>query len=395
MNTFGPLPLTLYVHLPWCERKCPYCDFNSHPLKTNLPESDYIDGLIADLEAVEKTYPKRRLQAVFFGGGTPSLFEGNQIARLLERLDQHGWLDSQTEITLEANPGSAEADRFRRYRDCGVNRLSLGVQSFNNKSLSVLGRIHNGEEAKKACRAIREAGFDNFNIDLMHGLPGQATADALADLRAALDFSPTHLSLYQLTIEPNTAFAANPPVLPDEEVLWDIRCVVQDLACEAGFEHYEVAAFARPGYRCRHNLNYWEFGDYIGIGAGAHSKLSVENAVYRWSRPRHPREYLKTVTAGTVPDTGPPLTAAALRFEFLLNALRLEAGFEKDLFAQRTGLEWKKEEPLFKDAANAGLLHLDETRVQTTPLGWRFLDDLLERFLDQPKRADVHNMMLQ
>ena len=314
---------------------------------------------------------------------------------MLERLDHHNWLDSQTEITLEANPGSAEADRFRRYRDCGVNRLSLGVQSFNNRSLRVLGRIHNGEEAKEACRAIREAGFDNFNIDLMHGLPGQVTTDALADLRAALDCSPTHLSLYQLTIEPNTAFAANPPVLPDEEVLWDIRCAVQDLACEAGFAQYEVSAFARPGYHCRHNLNYWEFGDYIGIGAGAHSKLSVENAVYRWSRPRHPREYLKTVTAGTVPDTGPPLTAAALRFEFLLNALRLEAGFEKDLFAQRTGLDWKKEEPLFKDAANAGLLHLDETRVQTTPLGWRFLDDLLERFLDQPKRADVHNMMLQ
>ena len=395
MNTLVPLPLTLYVHLPWCERKCPYCDFNSHPLKTDLPASDYIDGLIADLDAVEKTYPKRRLQAVFFGGGTPSLFEGNQIARLLARLDQHDWLDSQTEITLEANPGSAEADRFRRYRDCGINRLSLGVQSFNNKSLRVLGRIHNGEGAKKACRAIREAGFDNFNIDLMHGLPGQATADALADLRAALDFSPTHLSLYQLTIEPNTAFAANPPVLPDEEVLWDIRCAVQDLACESGFEHYEVSAFARPGYRCRHNLNYWEFGDYIGIGAGAHSKLSVENAVYRWSRPRHPREYLKTVTTGTVPDTGPPLTTAALRFEFLLNALRLEAGFEKDLFAQRTGLDWKKEEPLFKDAANDGLLRLDETRVQTTPLGWRFLDDLLERFLDQPKRADVHNMGLQ
>ena len=394
MNTLVPPPLTLYVHLPWCERKCPYCDFNSHPLKTDLPASDYINGLIADLDAVEKTYPKRRLQAVFFGGGTPSLFEGNQIARLLERLDQYGWLDSQTEITLEANPGSAEADRFRRYRDCGVNRLSIGVQSFNNKSLSVLGRIHNGEEAKRACRAIREAGFDNFNIDLMHGLPGQATAEALADLRAALDFSPTHLSLYQLTIEPNTAFAANPPVLPDEEVLWDIRCAVQDLACEAGFEHYEVSAFARPGYRCRHNLNYWEFGDYIGIGAGAHSKLSVKNAVYRWRRPRHPRDYLKTVTAGTVPDTGPPLTAAALRFEFLLNALRLEAGFEKDLFAQRTGLDWKKEEPLFKDAANDGLLHLDENRVQTTPLGWRFLDDLLERFLDQPKRADVHNMML-
>ena len=394
MNTLVPLPLTLYVHLPWCERKCPYCDFNSHPLKADLPASDYIDGLIADLEAVGKTYPKRRLQAVFFGGGTPSLFEGNQIARLLERLDQRGWLDSQTEITLEANPGSAEADRFRRYRDCGVNRLSLGVQSFNNKSLRVLGRIHNGEEAKKACRAIKEAGFDNFNIDLMHGLPGQATSDALADLRAALDFLPTHLSLYQLTIEPNTAFAANPPVLPDEEVLWDIRCAVQELACKAGFEHYEVSAFARPGYRCRHNLNYWEFGDYIGIGAGAHSKLSVENAVYRWSRPRHPREYLKTVTVSTLPDTGPPLTAAALRFEFLLNALRLKAGFEKDLFAQRTGLDWKTEEPLFKDAANDGLLHLDESRVQTTPLGWRFLDDLLERFLDQPKRADLHDMML-
>ena len=383
MNIIIPPPLTLYVHLPWCERKCPYCDFNSHPLKTDLPASDYINGLIADLDAVEQAYSKHHFHAVFFGGGTPSLFEGDQIARLLERLDQHGWLDSQTEITLEANPGSAEADRFRRYHDCGVNRLSLGVQSFNNESLDVLGRIHNGEEAKEACRAISEAGFDNFNIDLMHGLPGQVTADALADLRAAFGFSPTHLSLYQLTIEPNTAFAANPPMLPDEAVLWNIRCAVQDLASQAGFEQYEVSAFARPGQRCRHNLNYWEFGDYIGIGAGAHSKLSLEGEVYRWSRPRHPREYLKTVAAGSAPDAGPPLAPAALRFEFLLNALRLKAGFPLHLFEQRTGLDWKEEKAFFEDAANDGLLRLDETRVQTTPLGWRFMDDLLERFLDQ------------
>ena len=200
--------------------------------------------------------------------------------------------------------------------------------------------------------------------------------------------------MYQLTIEPNTRFAADPPTLPDEETCWQIRCILEERAADAGYERYEVSAFSGRGNRCRHNLNYWEFGDYIGIGAGAHSKLSVKNAVYRWSRPRHPREYLKTVTAGTVPATGPPLTAAALRFEFLLNALRLKAGFEKDLFAQRTGLDWKNEEPLFKDAANDGLLHLDETRVQTTPLGWRFLDDLLERFLDQPKRANLHDMML-
>ena len=200
MNIIIPPPLTLYVHLPWCERKCPYCDFNSHALKTDLPATDYINGLLADLGTVEQAYSKRHFHAVFFGGGTPSLFEGDQIARLLDRLDRRGWLDSETEVTLEANPGSAEADRFRRYRDCGVNRLSLGVQSFNNESLGVLGRIHNGKEAKKACRAIREAGFDNFNIDLMHGLPGQVTADAVADLRAALDFSPTHLSLYQLSL---------------------------------------------------------------------------------------------------------------------------------------------------------------------------------------------------
>ncbi len=303
-------------------------------------------------------------------------------------------MDTEPEITIEANPGSAEAGRFRDYRNCGVNRLSLGVQSFNNQSLNALGRIHNGDDAKKACRTIVDAGFENFNIDLMHGLPGQSPAEALADLREALAGSPTHLSIYQLTIEPNTAFAANPPALPNEQVLWDIRSAVHELAVAAGFEHYEVSAFARPEHNCRHNLNYWEFGDYIGIGAGAHSKLSLDDAVYRWHRPRHPREYLATVAKEGIPDLGPPLTADALRFEFLLNALRLKAGFDYRLFEQRTGLYWPEHKSLFESAVDDGLLLTDDGRVRTTPLGWRFLDDLLQRFLSPPEVAPARDMMI-
>ena len=303
-------------------------------------------------------------------------------------------MDTEPEITIEANPGSAEAGRFRDYRACGVNRLSLGVQSFNNQSLDALGRIHDGNDARKACRAIADAGFENFNIDLMHGLPGQNSADALADLREALAGSPTHLSIYQLTIEPNTAFAADPPSLPDEEVLWDIQCAVHDLAGAAGVEHYEVSAFARPERHCRHNLNYWEFGDYIGIGAGAHSKLSLDGVVYRWHRPRHPREYLSTVAKDGIPELGPPLTPDALRFEFLLNALRLKAGFDYRLFEQRTGLVWSEQEALFESAVDDGLLLVDNARVQTTPLGWRFLDDLLQRFLSPPEAPSARDMMI-
>ena len=339
-------------------------------------------------------HPDRRFGSVFFGGGTPSLFDSHQIERILNYLDKGRWLDSDPEITIEANPGSADVSRFRAYRDCGVNRLSLGVQSFNDQSLSALGRIHNGRDAARACRAIQNAGFDNFNIDLMHGLPGQNTADALSDLREAITWSPTHLSLYQLTIEPNTAFAADPPLLPDEEVAWEIRCAVHDLAEASGFEHYEVSAFAQPERRCCHNLNYWEFGDYIGIGAGAHSKLSFGGAVYRWRRPRHPREYLRTIGADCTPDPGAPLQPHELLFEFMLNALRLKRGFDPRLFEQRTGLDWSRTQPLVETAVADGLLLADHARIRTTPLGWRFLDDLLQRFLSQENTPIARDMMV-
>lgn len=257
-----------------------------------------------------------------------------------------------------------------------------------------MGRIHNGRDAARACRAIQDAGFDNFNIDLMHGLPGQNTADALSDLREALAWAPTHLSLYQLTIEPNTAFAADPPLLPDEEVLWEIRCAVHDLAGTSGFEHYEVSAFAQPERRCRHNLNYWEFGDYIGIGAGAHSKLSFGGAVYRWRRPRHPREYLRTMASHCTPDPGAPLQPHELLFEFMLNALRLKRGFDRRLLEQRTGLDWSRTQPLVETAVADGLLLADHARIRTTPLGWRFLNDLLQRFLIQENTPIARDMMV-
>ncbi|MDP6551643.1 MAG: radical SAM family heme chaperone HemW [Arenicellales bacterium] len=383
----------MYVHLPWCQRKCPYCDFNSHPLKGDLPASDYVDALLADLESVGGMHPDRRYSSVFFGGGTPSLFDSHQIERILNHLDKGRWLQTNPEITIEANPGSAEVRRFQAYRDCGVNRLSLGVQSFKDQSLNALGRIHDGHDARQACRAIRDAGFDNFNIDLMHGLPGQNQADALSDLHEALTWAPTHLSLYQLTIEPNTAFAADPPLLPDEEVLSAIRCAVHDLAGRSGFEHYEVSAFARPEYRCRHNLNYWEFGDYIGIGAGAHSKLSFGGAVYRWRRPRHPHEYLRIMATGCTPDPGPPLQPGELLFEFMLNALRLKMGFDYRLFEQRTGLDWSRQQPLVEKAVADGLMRADRGQVSTTPLGWRFLDDLLQRFLSREEEPLTRDMM--
>tara|TARA_B100000959_G_scaffold73184_2_gene77739 strand:+ start:841 stop:2016 length:1176 start_codon:yes stop_codon:yes gene_type:complete len=384
------VPLALYIHLPWCESKCPYCDFNSHPLHGDLPTARYIEALLADLETVSELRDQRIFSSVFFGGGTPSLFSAADIGYLLERLQKQQLLHSDAEITLEANPGSAEAGRFKAYRGCGVNRLSIGVQSFNDNRLKSLGRIHNGTQALNACASATAAGFVNFNVDLMHGLPGQDEPGALVDLEFAIETGATHLSLYQLTIEPNTLFAADPPPLPTEDTAWAIRCAVQARAVSAGFNHYEVSAFSQPGHDCRHNLNYWQFGDYIGLGAGAHSKITRAEGIYRWIRPRHPREYLGKVTAGLEIDLGVPVGVDELVFEFLLNALRLKGGFSPDLFVQRTGLPFQHLQPAIDQAVVDGLLVSDNKRVCTTPLGWRFLDDLLQRFLvdgDPPSRA--------
>ena len=374
-------PLALYVHLQWCERKCPYCDFNSHPLRGQLPAEEYTNALLGDLHDALPLTDERVFDTVFFGGGTPSLFPADSIKTLLESLTSAKRLADQAEITLEANPGSAEAGRFLGYRDAGVNRLSIGVQSFNDEHLSLLGRIHSADQAHRACQAAHEAGFDNFNIDLMFGLPTQTPVEATDDLNAAISERPTHLSLYQLTIEPNTAFAAEPPELPSDDASWDIRCAVQERAQAAGFQHYEVSAFARPGRECHHNLNYWRFGDYLGIGAGAHSKLTLGSGIHRWHRPRHPKAYVESMAQPSTPQIGCALETADQTFEFLLNALRLKEGFHPKLFKQRTGMDWPFESDEVQGAIADGLLYCSSEQIRTTALGWRFLDELLQRFL--------------
>jgi putative oxygen-independent coproporphyrinogen III oxidase len=375
------IPLALYIHLPWCESKCPYCDFNSHPLRGVLQADRYIAALLTDLDSTARFRAGRSFSSVFFGGGTPSLFSAANIGCLLDRLEREHLLGNTPEITLEANPGSAEASRFRAYRDCGVNRLSIGVQSFDDRALKALGRVHDSAQARAACASVSAAGFDNFNIDLMHGLPGQDEGGALADLDTAIEAEPTHLSLYQLTIEPHTAFAADPPQLPTEETAWDIRCTIEQRAATAGFDHYEVSAFSLPDKRCRHNLNYWQFGDYVGLGAGAHSKITQAGTVYRWARPRHPRDYLNRADSGLEIDNAAPVSLDDVTFEFLLNALRLKGGFSPELFEQRTGLAWQQLLPAITKAKTDGLLEKSDDWVCTTVLGWRFLDDLLQRFL--------------
>ena len=361
-----PRGFAIYLHWPFCLAKCPYCDFNSHPLRGVLQADRYIAALLIDLDSTARFRAGRSFSSVFFGGGTPSLFSAANIGCLLDRLEGEHLLGNTPEITLEANPGSAEASRFRAYRDCGVNRLSIGIQSFDDRALKALGRVHDSAQARAACASVIAAGFDNFNID----------QDATSILEA-----PTHLSLYQLTIEPHTAFATDPPQLPTEEAAWDIRCAIEQRAAAAGFDHYEVSAFSVPDKRCRHNLNYWQFGDYIGLGAGAHSKITRAGTAYRWARPRHPRDYLGKANSGLEIDNAVPVNLDDVTFEFLLNALRLKGGFSPELFEQRTGLAWQQLQSVITKAKTDGLLEKSDDWVCTTALGWRFLDDLLQRFL--------------
>ena len=374
-------PLSLYVHLPWCEQKCPYCDFNSHALRQTLPENDYATALLSDLESAAQQVGDRVLCSVFFGGGTPSLFSAQSIAAVLESAHTLIGLADGAEITLEANPGSADEARFAAYRSAGVNRLSLGLQSFSDPQLKALGRIHNADQARQAVITARDAGFEKINIDLMHGLPDQSMSAAAHDIESAIAFSPEHLSLYQLTIEPNTRFAADPPALPDEESCWQIRCAVEERAADAGYERYEVSAFSERGSRCRHNLNYWKFGDYIGIGAGAHSKITDRQGIWRCAREKHPRRYIETTATKQSPPSLQSVSGSALAFEFALNALRLKEGFTVALFEQRTGLSWESLSGTLAEAEERGLLKVNTDRVCATPLGYRFLDDLVELFL--------------
>ncbi|MBL8419983.1 MAG: oxygen-independent coproporphyrinogen III oxidase-like protein, partial [Dechloromonas sp.] len=328
-------PLALYVHVPWCVRKCPYCDFNSHEAAGAIPETEYVAALIADLQSALPLIWGRPLVSVFFGGGTPSLLSPAAIDELLAAFRALAMLSPGAEITLEANPGTVEAGKFAGFRAAGVNRLSLGIQSFNDDHLKALGRIHGAAEAKRAAQ-LAGAHFDSFNLDLMYGLPGQTTEQALTDVEAALVFAPPHLSCYQLTLEPNTRFAAFPPTLPEDDLCADMQEAIEARLAAAGYANYETSAFARAGRQCRHNLNYWHFGDYLGIGAGAHSKLTLHDRVLRQMRWRQPAAYLENVRGGSPVQEAHEVAAGQLPFEFLMNALRLAAGFQPALFEART-----------------------------------------------------------
>jgi putative oxygen-independent coproporphyrinogen III oxidase len=376
-------PLALYVHIPWCVRKCPYCDFNSHERTGALPEAEYVDRLILDLEAALPSVWGRRFTSVFIGGGTPSLFSPASIDALLSGVRARLALDPEAEITLEANPGTVEAARFRGFRAAGVNRISIGVQSFDERMLAALGRIHSADEARRAIEAALSS-FDNVNIDLMYALPGQTAAMARADLDEALRFGLPHVSAYQLTLEPNTVFWSKPPALPEHDVAADMQLAAEESLRAAGYEHYETSAFARPGRRCRHNLNYWRFGDYLGIGAGAHGKLSFPDRVTRHARAKQPNEYMK-------PDARVEesvVSAEELPFEFMLNTLRLVEGFDVRLFSERTGLPISRIDKPLLEMERKGLLERDWKHLRPTERGRRFLNDLLEAFLpDRPAPA--------
>ncbi|AQR65232.1 YggW family oxidoreductase [Aquaspirillum sp. LM1] len=376
-------PLSLYIHFPWCVRKCPYCDFNSHEPRSALDQDGYIDALIADLESALPLIWGRRVQTVFMGGGTPSLFSPAHIDRLLRALDARLKLNPDAEITLEANPGTLEIAQFAGYRAAGVNRLSIGVQSFNSGHLSALGRIHGATEARRAAEQASRH-FDTFNLDLMYALPGQTLDQALADVEQALALGARHLSAYHLTLEPNTLFAARPPAnLPDDDLAADMQEAIEARLAAAGFVHYETSAFALPGHQAQHNLNYWTFGDYLGIGAGAHGKLSFHDRIQRDMRHKQPAAYLAGVAQGSQVQSSQPVAQADLAFEFMMNALRLTDGFALSLFNERTGLPLSAILPALEQAEQRGWLAREQGLVRPTLLGQRFLNDLLEVFLPE------------
>ncbi len=370
-------PLSLYVHFPWCVRKCPYCDFNSHQARGDIPEQAYVDALIADLEAALPQVWGRPVSSVFFGGGTPSLLSGEAVDRLLAAFRARLALAPDAEITLEANPGTAEAARFAAYRAAGVNRLSLGIQSFDDTKLAALGRIHSGIEARRAIDlALRH--FERVNLDLMYALPQQTLDEARRDLDIASASGAQHISAYCLTLEPNTPFHSTPPPLPDDDLAADMQDMAEEALAAAGFEHYETSAFARPGQRCRHNLNYWTFGDYLGIGAGAHGKISFPDRIVREMRRKHPADYL--AAADRVQERH-DVASADLPFEFMMNALRLVDGFESRLLAERTGIGLAAVWSRIEEARAQGLLDVSPVQLRPTPQGRRFLNAMLRLFL--------------
>lgn len=380
-NFSAHLPLSLYIHLPWCVRKCPYCDFNSHTAEAHLPEDAYVAALLADFREQLPTLTDRSLISIFFGGGTPSLFSSTAIEKIVRGIQREMAFDPAIEITLEANPGTVDESRFQGFRQAGINRLSIGLQSLQNDKLQALGRIHNRDYALRAIEAAQRAGFTNFNVDLMHGLPGQSVQDALQDLQDALVYSPPHLSWYQLTIEPNTLFHHQRPTLPQEDVLWSIQEEGQKILAAHDLSGYEISAYSRAGHQCVHNTNYWEFGDYVGIGAGAHSKITNINQqiITRHWQVKNPRDYLAPTKQFVATQT--VLTENDIRFEFMLNALRLAKGVPAALFPQRTGLNLTSLEPMLSFAKEKRLLVDDDHLICATALGQRFLNDVISLFL--------------
>jgi oxygen-independent coproporphyrinogen-3 oxidase len=379
----NPPPLSLYIHIPWCVKKCPYCDFNSHESRhknNEIPEATYVDALIADLELATPKVWGRKIKSVFFGGGTPSLFSAESINRILSHVRMLTPLEFDVEITMEANPGTVDATNFIGYKQAGVNRLSLGIQSFNNQHLRALGRIHNSEQAFSAVEIALKT-FEHVNCDIMYGLPNQSLDDAMQDAQTAVNLSPTHLSFYHLTLEPNTPFYRTPPSLPDDDSASDMQIGIETLLAANGYEHYETSAFAKKGKQAKHNLNYWQFGDYLGIGAGAHSKLSYHDKITREIRHKHPNAYMEKAIQGKSVEREWLIPKDELGFEFMINALRLVDGVPIGLFQQRTGLNIRTLETAIKKAQSKGLLIIDSANMYPSLLGQRFLNELLELFL--------------
>nr|WP_324257392.1 radical SAM family heme chaperone HemW [Cellvibrio fontiphilus] len=389
-------PLALYVHVPWCIRKCPYCDFNSHQANNDIPEAEYINALRQDLQQDQSLAQGRKLSSIFFGGGTPSMLSAQAIAQILKDAESIIGFETDIEITLEANPGTFEQEKFAGFRAAGVNRLSIGIQSFNDQQLKLLGRVHGRVEALRAVDVARSAGFDNINLDLMHGLPEQSVDDARADLQQAIELAPEHLSWYQLTIEQNTAFYSAPPVLPEEEILADIQDAGIELLAAAGYAQYEISAYARAQKRARHNMNYWQFGDYLGVGAGAHGKISFpdEDKILRLWKTRLPKHYLEAAASQKISTNlgghqngfgagSDLLLPEALPLEFMMNALRLSDGVPQEFFSARTGIDWQAVEPIWQRLSQQGLVETAQGIIRPTALGRRFLNRVLQAFMQE------------
>ena len=375
------IPLSLYIHFPWCIQKCPYCDFNSHALKGSLPEIDYIDTLLKDLtKDLEQFQETRLLQSIFMGGGTPSLFSAQQIQRLLSGIERLIPFTEDIEITLEANPGTFESEKFADYKSIGINRLSIGIQSFNDEHLKRLGRVHSAQEAVRAVEIAQQAGFDNFNLDLMFGLPESHKQDSLSDVKQAIKLQPSHISFYQLTVEPNTYFHKYPPVLPNDESIFNEQLVCQKLLAEYGYQQYEISAYAHAGKQCKHNINYWSFGDYLGIGAGAHGKitLGLPDNIVRTMKPKKPEHYLQHTHDDRFFQ---PVKVSDLALEFVMNHLRLKKGFSLEAYTQRTGLSLQSLQPALTHCVQQGLLVEQQQHYVCSEKGWYFLDSILENFL--------------